>query len=463
MIGHALELASNEPVGVLAALRDSRERLSIEDAHQARLIARFADMASTPIYIGTGIPGEEHLNERGADGTPAIAEFAAREIGFALRISPTAASRRLVAVVNLQHRFPRLWRSVASAEVPLWRATQITEWSAGLSRDEARWVDSELEGIVPGLGPVRLKRLVAGLVASANPELLAERERRGLAQHGVLMLLAQSDGTQDIHATLGLADARALDHTLDQIAETLRVQGSTDDHQQRRAKALAALAVPSRAQELLDGLPATSKRHLSRATLYVHLAADSLSRCSGGGEQVARLEQLHPSAASNLHTLLADCHVTVRPVIDLNAVTPVDAYEIPNRLREAVVLAKPVDMFPYSSGSARRGDLDHIDPYQRTGAPGQTSMENLAPLSRSSHRAKTHAGWRSRTSQDGHLEWRSPHGQQITVTGSGLSAPRGAIIRQQRSTSPPGQPSSLQLVPDIQWHQLDLGDFFDAA
>ena len=35
-------------------------------------------------------------------------------------------------------------------------------------------------------------------------------------------------------------------------------------------------------------------------------------------------------------------------------------------------------------------DLDHTVEYSDTGPPGQTSTENLAPLCRTHHRAKTH-------------------------------------------------------------------------
>ena len=77
---------------------------------------------------------------------------------------------------------------------------------------------------------------------------------------------------------------------------------------------------------------------------------------------------------------LANSTVTVKPVIDLTDQTPVDGYEIPNRLREAIHLISPVDCFPYATSTSRTGDLDHTTPYRppdEGGPPGQTGIGNL--------------------------------------------------------------------------------------
>ncbi len=44
-------------------------------------------------------------------------------------------------------------------------------------------------------------------------------------------------------------------------------------------------------------------------------------------------------------------------------IAPVDGYEIPDRMREAVHLTSPADAFPYASSVSRRTDLDHTKPY----------------------------------------------------------------------------------------------------
>ena len=96
--------------------------------------------------------------------------------------------------------------------------------------------------------------------------------------------------------------------------------------------------------------------------------------------------------ADRVRDWLAHAHVTVKPVIDLANQTPVDSYEIPARLTEAVRLRSPVDCFPYATSTSRTGDLDHTTPYRdpdEGGPPGQTRIGNLGPLTRRHHRTKS--------------------------------------------------------------------------
>ena len=165
------------------------------------------------------------------------------------------------------------------------------------------------------------------------------------------------------------ADALALKATIDQIVEALQACGDTQPLEQRQAAALGVLADPAAASALLnhtgDGMPTNRK-----ATLIVHVAAESLpagcftadslnpdtldratatpggvresevpgtpgaARGSGvpgvpGTAGVARVEQCGPLDTDTLARFLAGSNVVVRPVIDLNTIPAVDAYEIP--------------------------------------------------------------------------------------------------------------------------------------
>ena len=104
--------------------------------------------------------------------------------------------------------------------------------------------------------------------------------------------------------------------------------------------------------------------------------------------------------------------MTVRPVVDLNTIPPVDAYEIPERVRDAIAWRSPTDMCPYGTQPAHRCDLDHTQPYDHSpdAPPGQTRIDNLAPLSRKPHRAKTARAWQLTQHDGGWLEWTSPAG-----------------------------------------------------
>ncbi|WP_427895781.1 HNH endonuclease signature motif containing protein [Kribbella sp. GL6] len=150
----------------------------------------------------------------------------------------------------------------------------------------------------------------------------------------------------------------------------------------------------------------------SRHTMYVHLTDHTLATGTG----VLRVEQLGPLLASQLSELLGHDQVVVKPVIDLRDQVSVHSYEIPDRLRERVRLRHPVDMFPYGGAEAtNRMDQDHIRPYDRTGPPGQTSLDNLIPLTRLHHRAKTFGGWSNRRLPSGAIEWTTRHGFRFLV------------------------------------------------
>ena len=211
-----------------------------------------------------------------------------------------------------------------------------------------------------------------------------------------------------------------------------------------------------------------------RVTLYFHLAEAAL----GAAGALVRPEHGDAISLDQLRDFLAEtgCKVTVRPVITPADQAPVDGYEIPNRIREAVRLRNIVDVFPYGSCASVGMDLDHTRPYrfgdppdrargkewpegQRPDAiempegdqteprgceqkhayvqaraeesvavtgspPAQTGLHNLGPLSRASHRAATpgkHAGgrWLKRQPDSGSFVWRSPHGWIYLVTADG--------------------------------------------
>jgi hypothetical protein len=163
---------------------------------------------------------------------------------------------------------------------------------------------------------------------------------------------------------------------------------------------------------------------MPRATVYVHVSAQTLAAGTG----VARVEDgLGPATLGQLVDLLGHRHVTLKPVIDLDGQVPVDAYEIPDRLREAVHLAKPASVFPHSNHTGRRRfDLDHLRAHPRGRSHGEqqlaalTSLHNLAPLVRFEHRVKTHApGWQVTQIRPGVYRWRTRHGYYFDVDAHG--------------------------------------------
>ncbi len=164
--------------------------------------------------------------------------------------------------------------------------------------------------------------------------------------------------------------------------------------------------------------------------IYVHLTDHTLAAATatatatgtgtGTGTGVLRVEDHGPLLASQLAELIGHGPYTVKPVIDLRDAVSVDAYEIPDRIRERVKLTHPVEVFPYGTRETHAAmDLDHIQPYDPLGPSGQTTPANLAPLRRFPHRVKTHGRWKVRRLDHTTVEWITPNGFAFHVDPTG--------------------------------------------
>jgi 5-methylcytosine-specific restriction endonuclease McrA len=113
---------------------------------------------------------------------------------------------------------------------------------------------------------------------------------------------------------------------------------------------------------------------------------------------------------------------TLQPVLDLAWTDAVDQHDPPAWMRELVMLRDRHCVHPYCHRSARDCDVDHIEAYVEMddgGPPGQTRPDNLAPLCRRHHRAKTHHGWTYLRHADGSYAWASPQGHRYLVDTRG--------------------------------------------
>ena len=155
-------------------------------------------------------------------------------------------------------------------------------------------------------------------------------------------------------------------------------------------------------------------RLLSPAILYFHLSEhDWLA----GGSPIARAEQLGPVLLEQLRTWLGTgSKITVKPVIDPARSVPVDAYEIPDSMREVMHLRSPASVFPYSANLRRDKDLDHTIPYARGGS---TEPDDLGPLGRREHRFRTHGRISERQPEPGRYVWRTSFGRVLITTSAG--------------------------------------------
>lgn len=420
---------------------------------QVELIHQLCGAYSVLDQAGPALPGHERMIPAGADGTPLVAEHLATELAPKLRIPIEHASVLIAESVNLVHRHPRLWAATRAARVAVWQARAIarTTGTAGLSRQAADWVDQQLDPALGRLPWGRVRARLAGLILRADVELAAKRAAQAQAQRFV-RLRHRGDGTTFVTARTDTDDAHRLTGLLDRLAGHLHLAGDSDELDVLRAKALGALADPAEALALLSGpepqpgQPGPAPARLRRRTteLVIHYSP---------GEQVGRCEQLGPVLAEQVRQWLGHDRVIVHPIIDLSDNPAVDSYEVPDPIARIVRWRNPYDVFPWSARTSKGLDLDHTRPYQHgPGKPaGQTNPDNLGPLSRRPHRARTHSGWEIAQPFPGVYEWRSPLGFRYQVDASGSQELRPDQPVQPPRTDGRSHRPALPITIDLGW------------
>ncbi|MGO4957174.1 DUF222 domain-containing protein [Luteococcus sp. Sow4_B9] len=450
--------AEDTPVDALSCLEAMRQERAARLASEARelaLAAHFADLYSWTDDSTPSLPGRERPVRLGSDGTPEVAEHCVLELAAALHMPPSEGQCLISNALDLRHRMPCLWSRVMSGGLPVWQARRIATWTQELDQQQAGLVDRELHAQIDGMGFSRIRRLVEGLVLDRLDPELSDRRRAAARDARGVWVDAAGEGTTALTAVLDAPDAIVLDAQVDRLARILADGGSQEPEAARRARALGILGRPAQALQLiqaslLDQLPPTEDFEqicdrrgqaghacgtvtvdpdalLPRAHVAVHLTDLTLAN----GEGLMRSRDLGATLAEWAHDLFGHHRVTIRPVIDQNHQVASDAYECPPTMREAVELRNEFEAFPWSHRTSGGLDLDHTVPWlgpsgdadespperwRRIGGP--THPDNLAPLSRSTHRAKTHSGWRVQQPLPGVLLWQSPLGFRYLVTPS---------------------------------------------
>lgn len=387
----------------------------------------------------TRLPGRERAKRFGGIGTPEVTEFCCAELGARLGITSWSAQSLMADGLDLVLRLPQLWRRVEALEVRASYARFVARRTRDLTVEQATYVDSRVVEAADGRIPwSRFEDLVAGAIAASDPEAAAERERAQAEQQFARATRSTEQGMRGFYVRAPFPVIARLDAIVAHLARVLADLGDTDPEDHRRVKAILVLADPVHAAELLSGYAAWRDRpaddHEEPAertgdrpepdwsalapavTLFVHLYA-------GEDETgVARVEGHGPVTEAWLrHHLGPRASFIVKPVVDLAHQAPVDAYEIPDRHREAVHLMTPADTFPWGSSTSRSHQIDHTEPFDHGAdeGAGQSAIGNYGPMSHHHHRVKTHGGWQVRQPFPGIYLWRDPQGVTYLVDHTG--------------------------------------------
>ncbi|MBO9522977.1 MAG: DUF222 domain-containing protein [Nocardioidaceae bacterium] len=421
-------MTSTQTLDASAVLAAARRARATADAAEAEVLAQalaWAHLHQVASLDEGGVAtwGDSPIPIAG-EGAPLVSEFCLYEIAAALGLTPEAGRYLVAHALELHHRLPRMWERVRSGSLPTWRARRVADKTIALSVEAAAYVDAQVAQYAPRIGNAALDRLVDEAIARYMPETAAEIAERSADGRHVSINHQQVSfaGTSLLQAELDLPDALDLDKALQVGAEQQKALGSEESLDVRRSLALGALA---RGEQFLgfaspDVEPVqTRTRKTRQIVLHVHLSDRALGDSAVHRDGIGRVES--PNILVTSAQIAAWCgapesQVIVRPVIDLNQHVSVESYEIPDRLREQVILRDLGCVAPYCTKRARHADIDHILEWILGGSTGDL---NLAPLCRGHHRLKTFSTWTYTMLQPGSYLWRSPMNHVYFRDGTG--------------------------------------------
>ena len=382
-------------------------------------------------------PGRERARHLGGDGTPLVCEFAAAELGARIGRSPHAAAKLMADALDLQHRHPQLWARVEAGQVRASYARHVCAKTRELTKAEARYVDAAVARYADGrISWTRFETLVDAKVAQSAPELAREKETRAAKATFAKKLRtdAHGMGTFMVRADIATIDAiDAIDAAVTTRADTLAESMPEASVDQRRVHAVLLIATGAPDHTPTGDLLPTIQLYLHS---YVGPDADSSDR------PIARLEGHGPVTEAWITRVLGPhARFKITPVIDLAGQAPVDAYEIPDRHRQAVHLMTPADTFPYASSLSRKMQVDHTIPFDQG---GETAIGNYGPMTTRHHRIKTHGRWQVKQPFPGIYLYQDPHGTYYLVDHTGT----------RKLPRTPGKPTVVEL-----WRSPVILDF----
>jgi hypothetical protein len=449
------EMTGSELLDHVGELAESRLRCDAEILRAAVQHA-YLNTSETLDPRATHEPGRERAVRVGGDGTPEVTEFAAAELGARLGVSSWSARALMADGLDLLHRLPDLWRRVGRLETPAHLARLVARKTRDLTPEQAAYVDGRVAPYADGrLTWTRFQTLVEASVKAADPEAATAAERRAAEQQIATPTDSDEHGMRGFYIRAPFATIAVLDAALERIARVLADLGDTECRDRRRVKALLILSQPDLAARLVaayeawrdrpadpvdlpsdddraadsatDGMTRTGEKPeidwaalLPQVVIHTHLYAGADT------DGIARIEGYGPVTETWVRDHLpAQARFSIRPVLDIPGLAPVDSYEIPERHRRAVQFMTPADIFPFSSALGEGHQIDHTDSFRHgpeaVGA-GQSRVGNYGPMSILHHRLKTFGRWTVKQPFPGIYVWRDPYGALFLVDNTGTRA-----------------------------------------
>ncbi len=227
--------------------------------------AHYADQCAgdglRPNGSGRVLPGTERSVQLGGVGTPRVAEFAASAFGARLRMGTLGGKAMIADALDTRHRLPACWARVQAYEARVPWVRYVARRTRELSVEAAAMIDAEMAESADGRVPwSRFCAKFEGLLVAADPDAAVARERARREEVFARTTRGSEHGIKGFYLRGPAALVIRLDATVAFLAEALKALGDRDDEDHRRVKALAILANPMQAVELLAAFAAHRTR-----------------------------------------------------------------------------------------------------------------------------------------------------------------------------------------------------------
>ncbi|ROP34748.1 HNH endonuclease signature motif containing protein [Pseudokineococcus lusitanus] len=181
------------------------------------LVADLVDETAASLGVPVGGDPVETARFGRLGGDPA--EAVITEIALALRVGVAGARRLVTDALALTTVLPETRAALSAGTVGAGQAHAVVAETAGLTSEQARWVDAEVADDLPRLDPRGITRKVRALVARLEVDATNRRVRYETCRRRVLVQ-PLGDGAAELVATGPVADITALFHRLTTWART---------------------------------------------------------------------------------------------------------------------------------------------------------------------------------------------------------------------------------------------------
>lgn len=364
----------------------------------------------------------------GRDGVAKVSERFLLEAAAVTKRSFGSMLERVACARSVQVRHPRMWQHFVEGLVEWWVAVKVEDACRQLPKEAALEADRRASHWLGMHSAWTVLSEVERWVLDADPERAA-RKAALAADERFVHVGRFVDDHCGLFGKVSAADGVIFDQALDQIADTLPAPALPEGVPEEEARKFVRDQRRAAAFGVFARL-AVGQASLMDVEMVVHVPAQHPD--TDGGlplAPTAYVERWGGLLTKSLPSFLEGAKVTVRPVIDPNLIPDAAGHEPSEAQRLALQVRNPRSTFPFSTIPAARCDVDHTVAHHPSGSQGPTSMANLGPLDRRAHRAKTAGHWHLEQPAPGVFLWRSPHGYEFEVTGSGTVVTRKPDIQ----------------------------------